>query len=151
MGGGTELQVWICLVGLIAGLASGEDVMRCFECKDADTTCGSPENSLGNVRECPNSTMCSTIVMHSLVHGKEWTRTRRGCGKQVTIYQEYINKDWVKKYTIHELPEGCTKTERTIECNCRGSLCNSAIRGVGISSSLLILLALVCGTTTLPV
>jgi len=151
MGSGTELPVWICLVWMIAGLASGEEVLRCFECKDSETSCGSPENSIGNVRECPNSTMCSTIVMYSLVHGKEWTRTRRGCGKQVTIYQEYIGKDWIKKYRIHELPEGCTKTERSIECNCRGSLCNSAIRGASISSSLLILLALAYGKIILPV
>ncbi|KAH8348529.1 hypothetical protein KR084_008398 [Drosophila pseudotakahashii] len=153
MGSGTKLPVWICMVWLIAGLASGgEEVLRCFECNNADTTCGSPGNSLGYVRECPNSTMCSTIVMsHSMGQGKEWTRTKRGCSEQVQIYQVYVEKDWVKKYRINELKEGCTKADRIIQCNCHGSMCNSAVRGLSKSPPLLILLALVCGNIILPV
>ncbi|XP_017068770.1 uncharacterized protein LOC108106310 [Drosophila eugracilis] len=127
MGSGTKLPVWIYIVWMVwlVGLASGE-VLQCYECVDDDRTCGSSKSFPGKVRECPNSTMCSTEMMTSMVFGKEWTRTRRGCAKQVDSYYEYIGKHWEPKYKVKDLPEGCKTENGVIYCNCLGSLCNSA-------------------------
>ncbi|XP_016981271.1 uncharacterized protein LOC108046199 [Drosophila rhopaloa] len=155
MRSGTKLPLglcWISVVCLMLGLASGE-VVKCYECKESDTSCGPPLNSIGRVQECPNSTMCSKITRIHELNGKQWKTTRRGCARQVNKTQDYVVKEWVDVYVVMDLPEGCTKTDKAEYCNCRGSLCNSA----SFPSSnfrlptLLIFLALVCGKILLPV
>ncbi|XP_039147910.1 uncharacterized protein LOC27206163 isoform X2 [Drosophila simulans] len=131
MGSGSELPLRICMVWLVAGLATAE-ALRCYECADQETSCGSADNSPGRVRECPNSTMCSTTMLTTMVNGNEWIRDM---------------------YRLMDLPEGCKKENGMMYCNCRGELCNT-----GSQSSpnfrlpfVLILLALVCGKILLPV
>ncbi|XP_043643971.1 uncharacterized protein LOC122613720 [Drosophila teissieri] len=152
MGSGSELPLRICMVWLAAGLATGE-VLRCFECTDLETSCGSADNSPGRVRECPNSTMCSTNMLTTMINGNEWIRVRRGCAQQVDLYFVYIGKHWVQKYRVKDIPEGCKRENGKMNCNCRGHLCNS---GSHSPSSfrlpfVLILLALAFGKILLPV
>nr|AAL90265.1 HL07915p [Drosophila melanogaster] len=152
MGSGSELPLRICMVWLVAGLAIGE-ALRCYECVDQETSCGSADNSPGRVRECPNSTMCSTTMLTTMVNGNEWIRVRRGCAKQVDYYFDYIGKHWEQKYRLMDLPEGCKKENGRMNCNCRGELCNSGSHSTPNFRLpfVLILLALVCGKILLPV
>ncbi|XP_017039114.1 uncharacterized protein LOC108086647 [Drosophila ficusphila] len=129
MASGTELLLLglssLCALLLLAGLASGEGV-QCYECNHAESSCNSMEEATASVRECPLSTMCSLTVMKHEYRGEVWTTKRRGCAVQAEEYQEYFQKDWVKKHRIKEFPEGCIDVDRTTHCLCSGSLCNSS-------------------------
>ncbi|EDV56328.1 uncharacterized protein LOC6546818 [Drosophila erecta] len=152
MGSGSELPLRICMVWLVAGLATGE-VLRCFECLDEETSCGSGYNSPGRVRQCPNSTMCSTTLMTTMVNGNVWIRGRRGCANQVDVYLDYVGKHWEPKYKLIDLQEGCKKENGIISCNCYGQLCNSGNHSPASFRLplVLIFLALAYGKILLPV
>ncbi|KAH8386245.1 hypothetical protein KR200_007733 [Drosophila serrata] len=135
MGRGTELSaagsLWIGVFWLMAGAvasSSSDDVLRCFQCSESDISCGSPRNPLGNVLECPNSTMCSYTERTLVLNGREWTKTLRGCANQVQRTVDLVNRKWEFGYEVKgdQYEEGCVRKDKVNYCHCRGSLCNSS-------------------------
>ncbi|KAH8301632.1 hypothetical protein KR059_007066 [Drosophila kikkawai] len=153
MGRGTELSaagsLWISvfwLIGgaLVASAASSDEVLRCFQCSDSDISCGSPRNPLGNVLECPNSTMCSYTERTLVLNGREWTKTLRGCANQVQRTVDLVNRKWEFGYEVKDqYEEGCVRKDKVNYCHCRGSLCNSS-SWPSVDFRLLIFASIVC-------
>ncbi|SPP74197.1 uncharacterized protein LOC117591993 [Drosophila guanche] len=118
----------ICLVGSMTG-----EILQCFQCNEADQTCGSPQKPLGRIGECPHSTMCSkTVLTMSLLEGHQWIKTMRGCAQQLNTTHVFVNKAWVEKSVVEEpYQEGCIEKKvnpgnAILLCHCRGPLCNAA-------------------------
>ncbi|XP_017150145.1 uncharacterized protein LOC108160571 [Drosophila miranda] len=133
MGIGTKLWPTVGTVVFLIGSVAVGEILKCYQCNEADQTCGGPQKPLGHIGECPHSTMCSkTVFTMSLLEGNQWIKTMRGCAQQLSTTHVFVNKSWEEKSVVEEpYEEGCIEEKvnfrnTVLLCHCRGHLCNAS-------------------------
>ncbi|CAG4932856.1 unnamed protein product [Colias eurytheme] len=115
--------------------------IRCYICVPEQTYEGIPlcQTFNGSDRylgDCKHSTMCfKRETSLDLGNGKAFVSISRGCAAQtMSGNQEKINGKWTPVDTIYdayddgcqEVPNLFDRPTKTLDCYCRGDLCNSS-------------------------
>ncbi|CAH4027721.1 uncharacterized protein LOC123710253 [Pieris brassicae] len=117
--------------------------MRCYVCVPEETyegikLCENFDYGDQFLRECEHSNMCfKRETSLDLGNGMPTRSITRGCAAQtLSGDQEKVNGKWRHKDTIYDVyAEGCAedpnnidRPTRTVNCYCRGNLCNNSLR-----------------------
>ncbi|CAG9791441.1 unnamed protein product [Diatraea saccharalis] len=118
--------------------------VQCYKCNpeavpyDTRPTCQHFDGSSRFLVDCDTSTMCyKRITTLTLANGLTTRNEERGCAQQtLSGDQKKINGKWVPVKDIYEVyTESCQETQndyqratKTIDCYCRGDMCNGAMK-----------------------
>ncbi|CAK1541626.1 unnamed protein product [Leptosia nina] len=117
--------------------------IKCYKCVPEETyegikLCEAFDGSDRFLGECEHSNMCfKRETTLDLGNGVTTVSVTRGCAAQtMSGDQEKVNGKWRLKNTIYDVyVDGCTedpnnidRPAKTINCYCRGNLCNGSIR-----------------------
>ncbi|GBP26998.1 hypothetical protein EVAR_11231_1 [Eumeta japonica] len=154
---GINMFSQLCIgVDAMLFLLAVSDALRCYYC-DADRgkyrskPCILFNNSETFIQECPSSTMCyKKIIYLDRGNGLKTSTMQRGCAAQSQKdEQRKIGRKWQNVKIIHEVyEEACIENEelqkatKTINCHCRGDLCNNS--SIAYGDFITILIGLMC-------
>ncbi|KAL4711806.1 hypothetical protein ACJJTC_005975 [Scirpophaga incertulas] len=151
------MDLVLALLAFTMYLKSAECV-RCYVCSpekmpyNARKECQNFDMHEKYIEDCSSSTMCfKRIITLELSGGMTTTSVERGCASQTfSGDQRKINGKWVPVNDIYEVyDEACQeqtkvyeRATKTVDCYCRGDLCNGAASyhtSLGLTVTLIIL------------
>ncbi|XP_033251346.1 uncharacterized protein LOC117190374 [Drosophila miranda] len=110
MGIGTKLWPTVGTVVFLIGSVAVGEILKCYQCNEADQTCGGPQKPLGHI-------------------GEETSVSMRGCAQQLSTTNVFVNKSWEEKSVVEEpYEEGCFEEKvnfrnTVLLCHCRNDTC----------------------------